>query len=54
MKENKLPLSEFANEEGFELNRYLTHLFEIVSTQIVELKNSNTILPPATDNLYKK
>ncbi|WP_312470529.1 hypothetical protein [Neobacillus sp.] len=28
MEENKLLLSEFANEEGFELNKYLTHLFD--------------------------
>lgn len=32
MKENKLLLSEFANEEGFELNSYLTHLFEYFSS----------------------
>jgi len=34
MKETKLPLSEFASEEGFELNKYLTHLFEYVSKQL--------------------
>lgn len=28
------PISEFANEEGFELNKYLTHLFEFVSNQL--------------------
>ncbi|MEH7307903.1 hypothetical protein [Neobacillus drentensis] len=32
MKEDTLLLSEFANEEGFELNGYLTHLFEYCST----------------------
>ncbi|MFB5193698.1 hypothetical protein ACE198_02105 [Neobacillus sp. KR4-4] len=32
MKENKLLLSEFANEDGFELNRYITHLFEYFSS----------------------
>lgn len=32
MKENSLLLSEFANEDGFELNRYLTQLFEYFST----------------------
>ncbi|MFK9091470.1 hypothetical protein [Bacillus salipaludis] len=31
MTENKLLLSEFANKEGFELNRYLTHLFDYFS-----------------------
>nr|WP_263324250.1 hypothetical protein [Neobacillus sp. Marseille-Q6967] len=28
------PISEFANEEGFELNKYLSHLFEFVSNQL--------------------
>ncbi|MEH7082233.1 hypothetical protein V7139_05805 [Neobacillus drentensis] len=32
MKENKLLLSEFANEDGFELNSYLTSLFEYFSS----------------------
>ncbi|MBV7508907.1 hypothetical protein KW850_27270 [Bacillus sp. sid0103] len=32
MKENKLLLSEFVNEEGFELNSYLTSLFEYISS----------------------
>ena len=31
MKENKLLLSEFATEDGFELNRYITQLFEVFS-----------------------
>jgi hypothetical protein len=31
MKESKLLLSQFANEEGFELTNYLTQLFEYVS-----------------------
>jgi hypothetical protein len=31
MKENGLFLSEFASEEGFELNSYLTSLFEYIS-----------------------
>lgn len=34
MSENKLLLSQFANEEGFELTKYLTHLFEYVSHQL--------------------
>jgi hypothetical protein len=34
MKESKLLLSQFANEEGFELKDYLTHLFEYVSHQL--------------------
>jgi hypothetical protein len=32
MRENKLLLSEFTNEEGFELNSYLTSLFEYISS----------------------
>jgi len=32
MKENKLLLSEFTSEEGFELNSYLTSLFEYISS----------------------
>ncbi|MDR7002559.1 hypothetical protein [Neobacillus niacini] len=31
MEENKLLLSDFANEEGFELSKYITHLFEYFS-----------------------
>ncbi|WHY86107.1 hypothetical protein QNH39_26625 [Neobacillus novalis] len=31
MEENKLLLSEFANEDGFDLNTYLTHLFDYLS-----------------------
>lgn len=34
MKESKLLLSQFANEEGFELTNYLTQLFEYVSYQL--------------------
>ena len=34
MKESKLLLSQFANEEGFELTKYLNTLFEYVSQQI--------------------
>lgn len=34
MNETKLLLSNFANEEGFELSKYLTHLFEYVSLQL--------------------
>lgn len=30
---NKLLLSEFAKEEGFDLNRYITQLFECFSSQ---------------------
>ena len=32
MKEGQLLLSEFASEEGFELNSYLTSLFEYISS----------------------
>ncbi|WP_180960449.1 hypothetical protein [Neobacillus cucumis] len=32
MKSQLLLLSEFVNEDGFELNSYLSHLFEQVST----------------------
>lgn len=32
MNENKLLLSEFASEDGFELNDYITQLFEYFST----------------------
>ncbi len=32
VKENRLLLSEFASEEGFELNSYLTSLFEYFSS----------------------
>jgi len=32
MKENKLLLSEFVKDEGFELNHYLTHLFDYISS----------------------
>lgn len=31
MKENKLLLSEFAKEDGFELNNYIAQLFEVFS-----------------------
>ncbi|CAH2716752.1 hypothetical protein BACCIP111895_03940 [Neobacillus rhizosphaerae] len=41
MEENKLLLSEFANEDGFELNRYLTQLFEYFST-LPKSENTNT------------
>ncbi|MEC1520707.1 hypothetical protein P9D43_01510 [Neobacillus niacini] len=34
MNESKLLLSQFANEEGFELSNYLSHLFDIVSNQL--------------------
>lgn len=40
MKENKLLLSEFANEEGFELNSYITHLFESMSQDEMEFEPS--------------
>lgn len=39
MEEKVLSLSEFANEEGFELNKYLTHLFDYVS----QLGNTPTL-----------
>ncbi|WHY77403.1 hypothetical protein QNH20_25640 [Neobacillus sp. WH10] len=32
MKENGLLFSEFAKEDGFELNKYLTQLFDYFST----------------------
>ncbi|MEH7074292.1 hypothetical protein [Neobacillus drentensis] len=32
MKESKLLLSEFANEDGFELNSYITSLFEYITS----------------------
>ena len=32
MNDQLLLLSEFVNEEGFELNSYLTHLFEHFSS----------------------
>ncbi|MFF2447178.1 hypothetical protein ACFVSW_08735 [Neobacillus sp. NPDC058068] len=31
MEENKLLLSEFANEDGFDLNTYLTQLFDYLA-----------------------
>lgn len=34
MEESKSLLSQFASEEGFELNKYLNHLFEYVSHQL--------------------
>ncbi|MFP7298658.1 hypothetical protein [Neobacillus niacini] len=34
MKDSNLLLSQFANEDGFELTKYLTHLFEYVSHQL--------------------
>jgi hypothetical protein len=42
MKESKLLLSQFANEEGFELSNYITHLFEYVSTQLGQNQPMNT------------
>jgi flagellin-specific chaperone FliS len=42
MKESKLLLSQFANEEGFELSNYITHLFEYVSTQLGQTQPINT------------
>ncbi|MEH7273077.1 hypothetical protein [Neobacillus vireti] len=42
MNETKLLLSEFANEEGFELTNYLTHLFEYVSKQLGQTPAINT------------
>jgi flagellin-specific chaperone FliS len=41
MKESKLLLSQFANEEGFELKDYLTQLFEYVSHQLVQAPTVN-------------
>ena len=34
MEESKLLLSQFASEEGFELSKYVNHLFEYVSHQL--------------------
>jgi flagellin-specific chaperone FliS len=42
MKESKLLLSQFANEEGFELTNYLTQLFEYVSHQLGQASNITT------------
>jgi flagellin-specific chaperone FliS len=42
MKESKLLLSQFANEEGFELTKYLNHLFEYVSQQIGQTNTVKT------------
>lgn len=41
MEENKLLLSEFATEDGFELNRYITQLFEVFSN-LSKGDNANT------------
>ncbi|MCM3693139.1 hypothetical protein [Neobacillus niacini] len=41
MKESKLLLSQFANEEGFELTNYLTQLFEYVSNQLGQASTVN-------------
>ncbi|MEH7111476.1 hypothetical protein V7124_03730 [Neobacillus niacini] len=45
MNDTKLLLSQFTNEEGFELNKYLTHLFEYVSLQL----GSNPAINPPTE-----
>jgi hypothetical protein len=42
MKESKLLLSQFANEEGFELSKYVNHLFEYVSNQLGQNPPSTT------------
>ena len=42
MNESKLLLSQFANEEGFELSNYLNHLFEYVSHQLAQNPSINT------------
>lgn len=44
MEGNKLLLSDFANEEGFELTRYISQLFEYFSNLP---KNNNTQYEPA-------
>ena len=44
MKEDRLLLSEFTNEEGFELNSYLTSLFEYFSNLT---KTEGTKIEPA-------
>ena len=43
MKDQLLLLSEFTNDEGFELNRYITHLFEQFST--LSINDNETIEP---------
>lgn len=43
MNENKLLLSEFASEDGFELSSYINQLFEYFSTLS---KNQNTNTEP--------
>lgn len=45
MTEKKLSLSEFASEEGFELNKYITQLFDYVS------KINNTPMPALSNEL---
>jgi flagellin-specific chaperone FliS len=47
MNETKLLLSHFTNEEGFELTKYLTHLFEIVSHQLVQ---NSTVATTSEEN----
>jgi hypothetical protein len=42
MNETKLLLSQFANEEGFELSKYLTRLFEVVSDQLGQAPTIST------------
>jgi hypothetical protein len=42
MDESKLLLSQFASEEGFELSKYLNHLFEYVSHQLGQNPPSTT------------
>lgn len=46
MKESQLSLSEFASEEGFELNSYLTSLFEYISSLS---KNEGVKFEPTSD-----
>lgn len=41
MKENKLLLSEFATEDGFELHKYVAQLFEYFSN-LSKSENSNS------------
>ncbi|MFJ5759318.1 hypothetical protein ACIQAA_09350 [Neobacillus sp. NPDC093182] len=42
MEESKLLLSQFASEDGFELSKYLNHLFEYVSHQLGQNPPSST------------
>ncbi|MDQ6595292.1 hypothetical protein [Bacillus salipaludis] len=46
MEGNRLLLTDFTSDEGFELTRYITHLFEYVSSL---QKNNNPQFKPAQE-----